>query len=497
MRLTQVLNSPPIFRFWKHFGAGLKRRQPNFKHWRHTRIAFFDRRKIPDNTLPAEMLPPGARLVEADDLMTGHVDEMPDEMLERKQSPPILYDHPWPFNVKLNPINSQAPIHCYNINTRFYKPVEDCQVLTNSLIETDSLEAHPPLEPSNEHMEAIQRHIDWATKGDSLLVRLAKDRSPMWPRLNVKVRRQYGITKERMEVNIMNSITSYVQMLLAKHYHEQGDQVKLDEILSQRSVAYPHCTVPFERGQDNAMIHMDLFIDSMMLSSKPLPQIETKPDATRLQEPLSIRPRTWRSLLEKTRNYSPSWSFTLPRSAQLHTSQLSSRILRKHRNDNEMLARLMVHAFGLTSQFARFRAVSNHNETSENDTSAWGTCVLQNPLDVEQVNQKDLLDQPIVLQTIGYDHHLGQFRFMRYQLNTLNFNDQEPGRVKNQAWHSGPISDLEQVLRYYLDFQAFDSTQVDRMLADTLATRKAKLEAEQRIITRTSTMVPEKLAEGY
>ena len=184
-----------------------------------------------------------------------------------------------------------------------------------------------------------------------------------------------------------------------------------------------------------------------------MPLIEANPMETCAKEPISIHPRSWRSTLEVSKRYTPEWSFTLPRDVHLHTIQLASRINRDHRSDDEMLARSVVHAFGLTSQFARLRSFENNRlnlKLSESGVS--GTCVLNDPLSVREANDKDLLEQPIVLQTISYDKPLGNFYFMRYQLNTLKFDDSNPRRVKNQAWHSGPISDLTQVLRFYLDF---------------------------------------------
>ena len=481
-----------MFRYWKHFGAGLQKRQPNFKMWRHVWIADIARRKIPDHTLPLDMLPPGSRLMEAEDLLEGHIDDMPAQLLEKKHANKLVYDHPWPYNVQLDPVNSQEQFHCYNWESRFYTPRDDCQVLTNTIIETDLLEAHPPLEPSAEHIDYIKRQYQWATKDDSVLVRLPLDRAPQWPKMNIRPRASYGLTKDRIETNIMNTMASYAQTVLAKYYHEQADREKLDEILTNRSLAYPHCSVPFERD-NNRKIHMDLLIDSIMIGKKSLPLINAQPDDTRQREPIDIKPRTWRSLLPQSKNYSPSWSFTLPQHANLHTIQISSRIKRKHRDADEMLARSMVHAFGLASQYARLQAVYKDSiDSGSIDNHA--SNVLQDPLSIRQVNHKDLLDQPVVLQTIGYDHILGSFLFMRYQLNTLNFDDNNPARIKNQAWHSGPISDLEQAFRYYLDFLTFDSSMVTRMISDLERERARPVKVAE---TKSTSITPELLSEGY
>lgn len=507
MRLTQVLHGPPVFRFWKHFGAGLQRRQPNFKNWRHAWISRIERTKIPDYTIPAEKLPPGARVLTGEDLLAGHIDEMPEQLLERKQNKnsPILYDHPWPFNVRLDPLLEQEPFYNYSIYTRFFTPQLDCQVLTNTIIESDALEARPPVEPTSEHVDNIMRQFDWATRDDSILVRLPKERN--WPRLNIKPRRSYGIAKERMEVNVMNAFSSYAQTLLAKYYHEQGNQMKLEEILNHRSLAYPHCVVPFERdNMDKKKLNMDLFIDSMLIGKKPLPAINTEPANTRHRQPIDIAPRSWRSLLPTTRQYTPAWSFALPQDARLHTIQISSRIKRKYRpDDGEMLARSIVHAFALTSQYARLQAssdIGNSSSSSEltpQSGTQSGLCsnILQDPLSVKQVNNRDLLDQPIVLQTISFDKLAGSFQFLRYQLNTLNFDDQNPARVKNQAWHSGPISELSEALRYYLDFLTFDSSMVPQMRDDLEAARLRALQSAQPVEDTSMKSSPEALSEGY
>lgn len=464
MHLTRVLNAPPVFRYWKHFGAGFRRRQPNFKKWQYNWIAHINRRKIPDHTIPKDMLPPGARVMEAEELLQGNIDDMPDEII-RRQKDNTVYDHPWPFNAKLDPIKNQEPIYHYNLESRFYTPREDCLVLTNTIIESDTLEANPPIEPNNEDIEYLRRQYDWATQRDSVLVRLPKKRQ--FPRIDQIPRATYGLSKSRKESNILNTMSNYAQMLLSKHYHGQANHEKLNAILDQRSLSYPHCQAPFER-EPGKRLSLDLFIDSMLIGKQPLPQIDLQPTKTKQVEPLDIKPRTWRSLLEQTRNYSPAWSFTLPRNAYLHTIQLNSQILREHRDTNEMLARSVVHAFGLTSQFARLRALSESTGATNlgsPTTHFHSSCILLDPLSIKQVNDKDLLDQPVVLQTIGYDHNRGEFLFMRYQLNTLNFDDKNPDRIKNQAWHSGPISELDQALRYYLDFQAFDSSMAAKMIS--------------------------------
>lgn len=465
MRLTQVLHGPPVFHFWKDFGAGKKRRIPYFKQWKSLWRSEIARKKVADHTLSLDKLPSGSRIMQAEDFMDGPIDALPDELIRRKNEK-IIYDHPWPYNVQLDPIKSQKLMYCYTIDSRFFVPRHDSQVLTNTILETDQLEACPPIEPTADHIETIERQYDWATKGDSVLVRLPRKRE--WPKINIRPSAKYGLTKERKEVNIMNTMYDYTQTILAKYYHELGNREKLGEILARRFLAYPHCQVPFERESQN--INLDLFIDSMSLSHSPLPQIATNPQETRNREPVNIEPRSWKSILEKSRQYSPAWSFTLPPNAHLHTIQLASRIKREHRDADEMLARSLIHAFGLTGQFARLRAYEKSarlNRTNESNKQA--SCVLHDPMGFREVDDKDLLDQPIVLQTISYDFQMGNFHFMRYQLNSLKFDDKNPERVKNQAWHSGPISDLGQALRYYLDFQSCDSSIVSRMTSERAA----------------------------
>lgn len=437
----------PKFHFWKEFGAGKKRRIPFYKHWWDQYRKNVARDKVADFTIPVSQLPPGARVLDAEDFMNGHISAMPDELIKSKGEK-VLYDHPWPYDATLDPIKNQKPIHCYTISTRFFTPRLDCLALTNTLLETDQLKAKPPIEITEEQLDTARRLHDWSMKGDGVLTRLP--RIVEWPRVNYKFPKRYGISDERKEVNIMCSLFDLTQVLLSQHYSQQKDIEKLDELLQRRSVAYPHCQVPYQR-QDR-VLNLDLCVDSMSISDQPLPLIDCEPHLTKERDPINIHPRTWKSLVEQSRQYSPAWSFTMPRNSYPHTIQLAARIARKHRDSDEMLARSMVHAFGLTSQYARLRAYEKRLAV-DTDESKQASVILQDPLSICEVNDKDLLDQPIVVQTIGFELPLENFHFMRYQLNTVNFDDSNGTRIKNQAWYSGPIKDLGEALRYYLDFQ--------------------------------------------
>lgn len=454
MRLTSVLNSPPRFHYWKEFGAGRKRRIPYYKMWWNTWRNIIFRKEMPDHTLQLSQLPPGSRLMDAEDFMKGPIDMMPEDLIKFKEEK-ILYDHPWPFNVQLDAIKNQERMYCYQISSRFFKPRVDSLVLTNTLLETDQMQANPPIEPTEENIEIIQRQYDWARKGDSVLVRLPKKRT--FPKINIKPMATFGVSKERQETNILNSIYDYTQSLMAQHHHSLNNNETLNELLHRRLIAFPKCQVPFSRQEGK--LNLELCIDSMSISNSPLPLVEPEPLRTKEKEPITIKPRSWKSVLEQTNNYSPDWTFTLPRNSFPHTIQLAGRIKRDHRDTDEMLARCIVHAFGLTSQFANLQGYENYLMTrSGEEISNKGSIILQDPLKyAAELCDKDLLDRPIVLQTIGFDLFTEHFYFMRYQLNTTKFDDTNESRVKNQAWYSGPISDLSEVLRYYLDFQAFSS----------------------------------------
>lgn len=426
-----------------------------------------------DHTLSLDKLPAGSRIMEAEDFMEGHIDALPDEIL-RKKSENVVYDHPWPYNVQLDTQKHQPQIHYYDMEKRFFVPREDGLVLTNTVLETDKLEARPPVEPTGEHMDHVQRLYDWALEKDSVLIKLPRKR--IWPKMNIKPHATRGIAKERKEFNVLNMMFDYSQGLITKHYNEMKDQQRVGDILGRRTVSFPHCHAPFER--ENRVLSLELTIDSMSIGKSPLPLIDTNPRETCNMEPLDISPRSWRSILEQTRFYQPVYSFTLPRNAHLHTILLASRIKRDYRDPDEMLARSLVHAFALSSQVARLRAYEQSAEIKRTDNSnGVASCILEDPLAVRQVNDKDLLDQPIVVQTIGYEHPNENFYFTRYQLNSLKFDDKNPRRVKNQAWHSGPISDLTQALRYYLDFHSFDETIAKLMTPQT--TTKVDQQQEQ------------------
>lgn len=416
MKLSPVLNTQPIFHFWKDFGAGRKRRIPYYQIWKKNWRLDIGRRKVEDFTLSHDQLPPGSRILDAEDFMTAHLDAMPDDIMKAKNEK-VVYDHPWPFNVNQDRFKNQTPHFLYTIDTRFYVPREDGLVLTNTLLVDNNFEPKPPFEPTEEHLSLVKRQYDWATKGDNVLVRLPRIRE--WPKINIKPPAKYGITKERQEVNIINSLSEISQTLLSQYYNEKKDE-KLAELLHRRSLAFPHCDIAINRHSET--IVLNLCVDHMTLSHSPLKPIDLNVDLTRDSDPVDISPRSWKSVLEKSRNYSNDWTFKLPCHAFPHTIQLASRIKRNHRNQDEMLARSLVHAFGVTSQFARSAAL-------------------------------DTLKNPVVLQVIGFEAPLN-FYFLRYQLNTMDFDDSNPRRVKNQAWYSGPVNDLHQALRYYIDFQS-------------------------------------------
>lgn len=447
MRLSLVLNSPPKFHYWKHFGAGRKRRIPFYKHWWNVWRNNIWRTPTDDHTLSAEHLPPGSRIMDAEDFIKGPIDALPDEIIKMKNEK-IVYDHPWPFNVHLDPIRNQELMYHYSIDSRFYFPRQDCQVLTNTILESDKLEANCPLEVTDEHLDIIQRQYDWSTKNDSVLVRLPRKRE--YPKINLKPKAKYGISKERQEMNVMNSLNDLSQTLMAQYHNKQQNLDELRELLSRRTVAFPYCQVPFERA--NKKINLDLTIDFLSIGDSPIEIIDQNQENTRDKEPVNIHPRTWKSLIEQTRNYKPNWSFSLPRNSYLHTIQLASRIVRDHRDGDEMLARSIIHAHGLTSQYARLRYYEQ-NEINRSDDSKQASIVLEDPLKFSREYDEDLLEQPIVLQTVAFELPLGNFHFMRYQLNTTKFDDSNRNRVKNQAWYSGPINDLGEALRFYLDFQ--------------------------------------------
>lgn len=447
MKLSLVLYSPPKFHYWKHFGAGKKRRIPFYKQWWNYWRNTIWRKPINDQTLSIQQLPPGSRILDAEDFMQGPIDALPDEIIRMKNEK-IVYDHPWPFNVKLDSVKNQELMYNYTIESRFYFPRLDCQILSNTIIETDKLEAKCPIEITDEHLDVLQRQYDWSTKNDSVLVRLPRKRE--WPKINLKPKSKYGLTKERQEMNVMSSLNDFSQTLLAQHYSKQQNLDELKELLSRRSIAFPYCQVPFER--DNKKINLDLTIDFLSIGDSPIELINPHPENTKLKEPVDIHPRSWRSLIEQTRNYEPNWCFSLPRNSHLHTIQLASRIKRDHRDEDEMLARSIIHAHGLTSQYARLRNYEQ-SEINRSEDSKHSSIVLQDPLKFSRGHDEDLLERPIVLQTIAFELPLGNFHFMKYQLNTTEFDDSNKNRVKNQAWYSGPIRDLREALSFYLDFQ--------------------------------------------
>ena len=304
-------------------------------------------------------------------------------------------------------------------NARFFNPKEDIENFTHTIIETESMLPNPPFEPQADHIDQMQRSIDWALSRDSVLVRLPRKRE--FPKVNIKPRAKYGIHSERAERNVLKSMASYSQEVLSRQTLE--DKGKFEGYLNLNSLSYPQCRLLLER--DSHHIGLNLFIDHMTVSRDPLPIINPSPVETELKRITDIHPRTWRSLLEKTNNYSNDWSFKFPPRLHPRTIYLSARI-KRDLPDEEMLARNVAHAFGLTNQLARH---CSH-------------------------------ELPIVLQVISYRSQPKEaFFFTRYQLNTLEF-----GAMKNQAWHSGPVEDRSLAFSYFLDFENLDTSETFKEL---------------------------------
>lgn len=464
MKLTPVNYLPPRFHFWKDFGAGKRRRIPYYRHWWSIWKKTVARDPPIDNTLKPHQLPPGSRVIDAEDLMSGPIDAMPEQLLKMK-SEKIVYDHPWPFNIKIDSLKNRETIRNYNMYSRLYVPHDDCLTLTNSVLHTETMQPIPVpgLELTDENLETVERQYKWACKQDSVLLRGPRTRD--FPFINKKKPAQYGIPKERQEAHILSLMNEYSQSVLAKHYHRIGNDDKLNELLSRKILSYPHCAVPFVR--DSTKFSLDLTIEIMSTASKPLEPIDSEPEKTRQMQSIDISPRSWKSLLDSSKMYETNWTFTLPQQAFPHTIQVASRIKRAHKHEDEMLARLIVHCFGFTSQYARL-IYSQEKLTSRDDhESKQATCILQDPLDplLNEINDGHILEKPVALQSIGYDGDRKEFYFVRYQLNTLKFNDSDPDRVKNQAWYSGPISDIQEAFTYYLDFQNYDPKSGEQLLS--------------------------------
>lgn len=413
MRLTPVLRLPPVFHYWKDFGAGKKRRITVYRYWRRVWKLDIGRTPIEDFTLTKDQLPPGSRILDAEDIVNASVAAMPDDIIRSKNEPKTVFDHPWPFNYEANPMRTKTPYYFYSIASRFFVPRDDSLVLTNSVMMNDQMKAGPIFEPTDEHLEMVQRQYDWATKGDNILNKLPR----VWklPGLNRKPTRTYGIHKERQETHVLNSLDELSQTFLAQHYHAKTDHTdKLDQMLRRRSIAFPLCNASIVRQSETTVFN--LCIDLMSTSNIPIQAIDPNPESTREMVPVDIAPRTWKSLLEKSRLYPTNWDYHFPSDACPHTIYLASRTNRIHRDNDEMLARCLIHAFALSSQIGRLRSM------------------------------------PVVLQVVGFDLNLNSFHFLRYQLNTLEFDDSNPSRIKNQAWYSGPIKDLGDAFRFFLDF---------------------------------------------
>lgn len=402
---------PPRFRFWKEWGAGKRRRIPYFKHWWNS-WKHFEMKEWPDHTINPSLLPANARIFNAQELMKLPVALMPDTIIQRKEDP-VVYSYPWPFNVEQE-VKLQPAYH-YSNSTIFFKPLVDPQVLTNTILEQSKLRARTKVKVSDQELALINNNYRWIMRDDSCLSRLPL--RMQFPFFNRRPVRDVGRPREQKETHMLNMLNDVSQTLASKYYNEVEDDDSISRLLDKRSIPFPNCQVPINR--DDLLIHLDLTVENLTISSKPLGVVNKSPEKTEDIELVSIKPRSWKSLMEQSCDYDTDTTFTVPPGSYPNLVQLAARINRTYKS-NELMARLMVHLHGVGLQFAR----------------------------------QNTFDKPLVLNGCAFDAQKENFHFMKYQLNTLDYSG-----IKNQAWYSGSIKSIDKALKYYLSFHTEITTE--------------------------------------
>lgn len=426
MKLTIPLCSPPKFHFWKDFGAGFRRRRyPFHKYWNNYWKRSILNAKIRDERLQPDQLPENARVVKAEDLVNIQLPET---------SNVEFYNHPWPFNIEEDHVEKRPKVYAYNHLTRFYRPEKDALTLTNTLMEPSlDVPCNPHLDLLTHELEIVNKRYLWSIKEDSSLFRLP--RSKEYPRIDQRPRAKFGIPENRAELNVLTTLDDFVGTLIAQRC--QKINADLDNLISRRSISYPNSVVPLER--DGHTINLCLSNDLVSLSKTPIPLMNQTPEVT-LERPLvSIHPRSWRSILDETNQYYDNYKFRLPVDSHIHTLMLASRNLRIL-SEFESFAQSLMHAYGMATQMARLYKNA-------------GPFVKRSPhsLLTSEINNLDQLEKPICLQTIVYNVKTESFHFTRFQLNSIKLDS----NIKNQAWYSGPITNFEEVLKFWIDFHAY------------------------------------------
>ena len=261
------------------------------------------------------------------------------------------------------------------------------------------------------YADLLQRQLKWSTEGDSTLRKLPIDR--VFPALDQRPPRVWGTPEARKELNYLRTLEDSTQIHLSK----------LFGFTDIYKISYPYCVVPYER--ENKLIVLDLETNFITVTKREesLGLFSTTPLMT-IDKPLaSIEPLSWTTCFLENNIYPTDYSFQMPANHNIHTIYFTHNQLRKLETSS-LVGRAIIYCYGYTTAMARL---------------AFG----------EEINGKEIPD-PIPIQCIFINPKDFSLSFLCFQLNTTSFNSS----LKNQVWIKSDVTDLNEVIKHMISFQA-------------------------------------------
>lgn len=262
-------------------------------------------------------------------------------------------------------------------------------------------------------IEFCQHRINWCLHHDTALRRLPKNRE--FPYLDQSPPRVYGVTTNRKENHLLQTLYDISQMWISKQY---GINLK---IIKQRYTS-PNCILPLNR--DNKFVILDLECDFItMLSSvnnETLNEVVAFDSNfminTSKKELQSIHPLSWEVSFNTKNFYNNDYEFMVPPNSTIHSIFLSNNDVR-NLTDKDFQGRAIMFCYGYAVQQAKLKHKMD---------------------DIEKID----LEKPICVQCVFTNPDNFKVGFVLFQLNTLRFNDTN---VRNQVWLMEPKSVTDEI----------------------------------------------------
>jgi len=288
-------------------------------------------------------------------------------------------------------------------------PINQAQVFTNSVIEDDfflpaCLQQFENEDIDEGFLDLAEKRINWCLKSDGLVMKLPRTR--LFPYLDQKPKRRYGIPPERQERNVVNTYYDLTSMYIAKKF---GFTEKF-------RIGSPLCVLDLEREERLVVLDLNCDFVTAAHSHFSLPLFSDTPVVT-IDKPLaSINPLSWTTCFDETNIYQNEHDLKLSPSHRIHTIYLS-RHERRYVGHNCLVGRAIMFCYGYAMAQAK-QMYGNEIKDMELADPISIQCVFHNPSDL----------------SVG---------IVCFQLNTTSFHSP----LKNQIWLDGPHNHQKIVLQ--------------------------------------------------